>query len=228
MKKYLLAGLLVWIPIAVTIWLLTAVFGSLNSIFKSLILWFHGLIGVDVSPLLLKISGIPGIGLLVIITVILTTGLFAGNIVGQWWIDLWDKFINRIPIVKSIYSTVKQISDTLLSDNGQSFKEAVLIEYPRQGIWTIAFVTGTPDEIISPSNQDNTINSTKEYISVFVPTTPNPTSGFLLIVDKNNVKTLDLSVEQALKYIVSMGVLHVESNNLEANEIVQISNIQNN
>ncbi len=217
MKKYLLAGLLVWLPIGITVWLLKLVFGSINSIFKSLLIWFQGLFGINIPPILLEIASIPGIGLLVIISIIFLTGLFAGNIVGQWWIELWDKFVNHIPIVKSIYSTIKKISDTLLSDNGQSFKEAVLVEYPKKGIWTIAFVTGTPDSVITPDpiialhNDISQNNNYEKYISVFVPTTPNPTSGFLLIVERNDVKNLDLSVEQALKYIVSMGVLQIES-----------------
>jgi uncharacterized membrane protein len=204
MKKYLLAGLLVWLPIAITVWLISSFLGGINHIFTSCILWIHNLLQISVSPFMLKLTHIPGIGLVFIFILIFVTGMFALNIAGRYFLTQWNKLMGQIPIVKSIYSTTKQISDTLLSDNGQSFKEAVLIQYPHQGIWTIAFVTGAATHIM-PSAEYN-------YISVFVPTTPNPTSGFLLILPETDVKKMHISVEQALKYVISMGVLNIDAN----------------
>jgi len=210
MKKYLIAGFLVWAPIAVTIWLITLVFGSINSLFRNLLLWLHQVFGINIPSILFQISSIPGVGVLTLVLIIWITGLFAANIAGKWWLDIWHKIINHIPIVKSIYSMTKQIFDTLLSDSGKSFKEAVLIEYPLEQTWTIAFVTGKPAIFVMPID-----NPDKDWISVYVPTTPNPTSGFLLIVDRNKTKKLDISVEQALKYIVSMGVLNIDKNKID-------------
>jgi uncharacterized membrane protein len=130
----------------------------------------------------------------------LLTGMFVTNIFGQWWLRQWDNLLNRIPIVKSIYSSVKQVSDTLFSTNGNAFREAVLVQYPRAGSWTIAFVTGRPGGEVAEHLQG-------DWLSVYVPTTPNPTSGFFLMVPRADVVELDMSVDQALKYVISMGVV---------------------
>ena len=128
-------------------------------------------------------------------------GIFATNIIGQWWLGQGSRLLNQIPIVKSIYSSVKQVSDTLFSSSGQAFREAVLLQYPRQGMWTIAFVTGRPGGVVAAH-----LNP-EHYLSVYVPTTPNPTSGFFLIVARADVIELPMSVDEALKYIISMGVV---------------------
>jgi uncharacterized membrane protein len=130
----------------------------------------------------------------------LATGMFVTNMFGQWWWRQWDDALQRIPIVKSIYSSVKQVSDTLFSTNGNAFREAVLVQYPRQGAWTIAFVTGKPGgEVASHLSGD--------WLSIYVPTTPNPTSGFFIMVPRADVVELEMSVDQALKYVISMGVV---------------------
>ncbi|MDE2399150.1 MAG: DUF502 domain-containing protein, partial [Burkholderiales bacterium] len=131
---------------------------------------------------------------------LLLTGMFAANFVGQWWLRQWDRVLRQIPIVKSIYNSVKQVSDTLFSSNGNAFREAVLVQYPRQGSWTIAFVTGKPGGEVAGKLPG-------EYVSVYVPTTPNPTSGFFLMMPRADVHPLRMSVDEALKYVISMGVV---------------------
>jgi uncharacterized membrane protein len=126
--------------------------------------------------------------------------MFVANVFGQWWLRQWDRLMGRIPIVKSIYSSVKQVSDTLFSSSGNAFREAVLVQYPRAGSWTIAFVTGRP----GGEAADHLVG---DYVSLYVPTTPNPTSGFFLMVPRADVVVLRMSVDEALKYVISMGVV---------------------
>jgi uncharacterized membrane protein len=143
---------------------------------------------------------IPGLGVVAVVVGLLLTGIFATNIVGQWWLRQGARLLSRIPIVKSIYSSVKQVSDTLFSSSGNAFRQAVLVQYPRAGAWTIAFVTGKPGgEVATHLHAD--------YLSVYVPTTPNPTSGFFLMVPRADVVELRMSVDEALKYVISMGVV---------------------
>ncbi len=203
MKKYLLAGLLVWLPLTITIWVLHSVLGMLDGLFA----WVLGAsqsMAPNASPayheFLNKLKGIPGLGVLVMFMALLLTGMFATNIVGQWALTLGHRLLNQIPIVKSIYSSVKQVSDTLFSTSGNAFREAVLVQYPREGAWTIAFVTGKPGGEAAQHLQG-------EYLSLYVPTTPNPTSGFFLMVPRADVKALSMTVDEALKYIISMGVV---------------------
>lgn len=199
MKKYILAGLLVWLPLAVTVWVLTWVIGVLDSVFLAVV----GAIGTVLPPLaggLARLTEIPGLGVVLLIVVMLLTGMFVTNIVGQWWLTQWDRLMSRIPIVKSIYTSVKQVSDTLFSSSGQAFREAVLVQYPRQGSWTIAFVTGKPGGEVATHLHD-------DYLSLYVPTTPNPTSGFFLMVQRADTVVLNMTVDEALKYIISMGVV---------------------
>ncbi len=142
----------------------------------------------------------PGLGIVVMVSGLLLTGVFAANFVGQWWLRQWDRVLHNIPIVKSIYSSVKQVSDTLFSSSGNAFREAVLVQYPRQGSWTIAFVTGKPGGEVAAHLSD-------DFVSVYVPTTPNPTSGFFLMMPRSDVRVLKMSVDEALKYVISMGVV---------------------
>lgn len=192
MKKYFITGLLVLVPLVITIWVLKSLIGVMD---QSLLLlpdaWHpHALFGRD----------IPGLGAILTIAIVLTTGVVATNFFGRQLIHLWEKLLNRVPVVKSVYSSVKQVSDTLFSDSGNAFRKAVLVQYPRAGSWTIAFVTGTPGGDVG--------NHLKgEYVSIYVPTTPNPTSGFFLMMPKADVIELDMSVDEALKYIISMGVV---------------------
>ncbi|MDD2834438.1 MAG: DUF502 domain-containing protein [Methylotenera sp.] len=192
MKKYFITGLLVLVPLVITIWVLKSLIGAMD---QSLLLlpeaWHpHTLFGYD----------IPGVGAVLTLLIVFTTGLIATNFFGMQLILLWEKLLNRLPVVKSIYSSVKQVSDTLFSDTGNAFRQAVLVQFPRQGVWTIAFLTGTPGGDVANHLQG-------DYVSVFVPTTPNPTGGYFLMLPKADVIALDMSVDEALKYIISMGVV---------------------
>lgn len=200
MKKYLIAGLLVWLPLAITIWVLQAVLGMLDGVFG----WFlnagKAVLPAAAEPAIDMLLRVPGLGVIVMLLGLLVTGVFATNIVGQWWLRQGSRVLSKIPIVKSIYSSVKQVSDTLFSSSGNAFREAVLVQYPRQGSWTIAFVTGRP-------GGEAALHLPGDYLSVYVPTTPNPTSGFFLMVPRADVIALDMSVDEALKYVISMGVV---------------------
>jgi len=159
-KRYLLAGLLLWTPIAITIWVITWVFDALDNVLP-VALRSEVLFGVHV----------PGFGVLVVVLFILITGFLAANLIGQKLVEVWEGVMRRIPLVRSIYSSVKQVSDTILSPNGQAFRQAVLVQYPRHGSWTIGFLTGTPSAEVAA-------HLPTDCVSIYVPTTPNPTSGF--------------------------------------------------
>lgn len=196
MKKYLVTGLLLWIPLGITLWVLNLLVSSMD---QTLLLlpdaW---------QPERWLGFRVPGLGVILSFGVVLATGVFATNVIGQRLIDYWEGLLRRIPVVKSIYYSVKQVSDTLFSSKGVAFRKALLIQYPRPGAWTIAFLTGKPGGDVANHLQG-------DYVSVYVPTTPNPTSGFFLMMPKNDVIELDMSVDAALKYIVSMGVVAPEA-----------------
>ena len=200
MKRYLIAGLLVWLPLAITIWVLQAVLGALDGVFAALITATQAVLPVGAHSPLEALKQVPGLGVIVMVIGLLLTGMFATNMVGQWWLSRGNRLLVRIPIVKSIYSSVKQVSDTLFSSSGNAFREAVLVQYPRSGSWTIAFVTGKP-------GGEAAEHLSGDYLSLYVPTTPNPTSGFFLMVPRSDVIELRMSVDEALKYIISMGVV---------------------
>jgi len=199
-KKYLIAGLLVWLPLTITVWVLLWVLGLLDGVFASLVVATQTVLPEPAREPLESLRRIPGLGIVMLIAGMLLTGMFVTNIFGQWALRQWDRLLYKIPIVKSIYSSVKQVSDTLFSSSGNAFREAVLVQYPRQGSWTIAFVTGKP-------GGETALHLVGDYVSVYVPTTPNPTSGFFLMVPRADVIALSMSVDEALKYIISMGVV---------------------
>jgi uncharacterized membrane protein len=191
-KKYLITGLLIWIPLVITLWVLKIIVDALD---QSLLLlpdaWrTENWLGVH----------IPGLGAILTIAIVLGSGIFARNFFGAQLVQLWNDVLARIPVVNSIYSSVKQISDTLFSSNGQAFRKALLVEWPHPGMWTIAFLTGTP-------GGDLARHIPADSVSVYVPTTPNPTGGYFIIVPRSKVIELEMSVDQALKYIISMGVV---------------------
>jgi uncharacterized membrane protein len=199
-RKYIVTGLLVWLPLAITVWVLTWLLGVLNGMFAWLLGVAQAVLPVSAQGAIEALAKIPGLGVIVMLVGLLLTGMFAANMIGQWWVHQWHRLMAQIPIVKSIYSSVKQVSDTLFSSNGNAFREAVLVQYPRQGAWTIAFVTGKPGgEVVDHLPGD--------YVSVYVPTTPNPTSGFFLMMPRADVVALKMSVDEALKYVISMGVV---------------------
>jgi uncharacterized membrane protein len=199
-KRYLIAGLLAWLPLAITVWVLTWLIGGMDALFQWLLHAASALMPVEQQPALERLSRIPGLSILVLVAAMLLTGVFVTNIFGQWFFRQWDGLLQRIPIVKSIYSSVKQVSDTLFSSSGNAFREAVLVQYPRAGSWTIAFVTGKPGGEVAG-------HLSGDWVSIYVPTTPNPTSGFFLMMPRAEVMPLNMSVDQALKYVISMGVV---------------------
>ncbi|MFN5046671.1 DUF502 domain-containing protein [Roseateles sp.] len=200
MKKYIITGLLVWLPLAITVWVLLWVLGLITSVFEALLSALQAVAPLSLHNNLEALRHVPGLGVLILVAALLLTGVFVANIFGQWWLRQWDRLLSNIPIVKSIYNSVKQVSDTLFSSSGNAFREAVLVQYPREGCWTIAFVTGRPGGEVAEALPG-------EHVSLYVPTTPNPTSGFFLMMPRASIKPLAMSVDEALKHIISMGVV---------------------
>ncbi len=203
MKRYFITGLLIWVPLGMTAWVLKFL---INTMDQSLLL-----LPDNLQPERLLGMNFPGIGTVLTLLVVFITGLLTANIIGQKLVSFWEGVLWRIPVVKSIYWGVKQVSDTLFSSQGVAFRKALLVQYPREGSWTIAFMTGQPG--------GDVINHLKgEYISVYVPTTPNPTSGFFLMMPKSDVIELDMNVDTALKYIISMGVVSPNNENRDPDQ----------
>lgn len=192
-RRYLISGLLVWVPIWVTILVIKFLVDILSN--------FLLLLPKQYQPDALIGFHIPGIGVVITLLVIFFTGVIVANFLGKQVVAVWDAGIGRIPLVRTIYMGVKQTMQTLISPEGQSFRKVLLIEYPRKGLWSIAFQTGdsTPEV--------NALLGEAEMVSIFVPTTPNPTSGFLMMVPKKDVIELSVSVDQALKFVISLGVM---------------------
>ena len=191
LRRYFVAGLLVWIPLGITLWVLTLLVDAMD---QSLLLLparyrSEALFGFHV----------PGLGIILTVAIVLATGALAANFFGRKLLRMGDRMLSRIPIVRSIYGGVKQISDTLFSPEGKAFRRAVLVRYPHAGTWTVALVTGTPEHEVAELLG-------REQISVFIPTTPNITSGFFLVVPRADTLPLEMTVDDALKYIISMGV----------------------
>jgi len=191
-KRYFITGLLIWVPVVITLWVLNLLVSTMD---QTLLL----------LPSALRTESwlgfhIPGLGVLLTLLIVFLTGVFAANIIGQRLVAFWEGLLLRIPVVNSIYNGVKQVSDTLFSPTGQAFRKALLVQWPREGMWTIAFLTGTP-------GGDVANHLPGDYLSIYVPTTPNPTGGYFVIVKRSDVIELDMTVDAALKYIVSMGVV---------------------
>ena len=191
-KRYFITGLLIWVPLAITLWVLSLIAGAADQSLR--------LLPEFARPRQLLGFDIPGAGIILSVLIILATGLLTANFIGQRLVRWWEQLLARIPVVSSIYQSVKQVSDTLFSSSGHAFRKALLIQYPRAGSWTIAFLTGKPGGDVGK-------HLPGDYVSVYVPTTPNPTSGFFLMLPKSEVIELDLKVDDALKYIISMGVV---------------------
>lgn len=192
MRRYFIAGLLLWLPLLVTYWLIKFMVDVLDRVFNLLPLHYQPehLIGFYV----------PGLGLIFVLLVLFITGLLVTNFIGDKLVGWWEKLLSRIPLVRAIYNGIKQVTETLLSTSGDSFRNVVMIEYPRKGIWSIAFQT-------SHGFHHGEKAVGKDLLTVFVPTTPNPTSGFFMLVPKDDAIILDIKIDEALKMIISLGVV---------------------
>jgi uncharacterized membrane protein len=192
LRRYIVAGILIWVPIGVTIFLLRILVGILD---RSLLL-----IPAQYRPEEIIGFAIPGLGIVLTLLVLLVTGILGANIVGRSTVGLWESMLERIPVVRSVYSAAKNFTEIVFSDSSQSFKKVLLIEYPRKGLYSLAFQTSSElGEVQGRSGE--------EVVCTFVPTTPNPTSGFIIIVPRKDITELDMDVDEALKMIISLGVV---------------------
>ena len=191
-KRYFITGLLIWVPLVITGWVLSLIVSTLDQSLR--------LLPEAIHPEHLVGFPIPGAGAVLTLVIIFVTGLLAANFIGQKLVHWWEKLLARIPVVNSVYNSVKQVSDTLFSSSGNACRKALLVRYPHQNSWTIAFLTGQP-------GGDVVNHLDEEHVSVYVPTTPNPTSSFFLMVPAKDTRELDMTVDEALKYIISMGVV---------------------
>lgn len=191
MKRYFVTGLLIWVPLGITLWVLDLLIGTLD---QSLLL-----LPAEWQPEAWLGMRVPGLGVILTAVVIFVTGVFAANFFGQKLIDWTEALLARIPVVKSIYGGVKQVSDTLLSGSGHTFRKVLLVRYPHTQAWSLAFQTNVPPEVLAKLPD--------EHVAVFIPTTPSPVNGFYFYVKKSEAIELDMSVDRALKYIISMGVV---------------------
>ena len=211
LRKYIIAGLLVWLPFAATIVIVKFLIDLMD---KTVLL-----LPPEWQPTNLLGFSIPGFGVIIALSILLLTGMLAANLFGRRFVEMWERILNRIPLVRSIYSSVKQISSTIFDPSGKSFRKVVLLEYPSKGLWSIGFLTNDSmgDELCSV---DDTL------VSVFIPTTPNPTSGFIIMTRKDEITELNMNVEEAFKFVISMGVIIPDNGTLEElkqNKVAQSS-----
>lgn len=204
LRRYFIAGLLLWLPVVATIFIIKFLVDLID---KSL-----SLLPVAYRPDVILGFHIPGIGVIFTLVCIMVTGLLVTNFLGDHLVNFWEKIVNRIPLVRSIYNAIKQVVHTLFNQSGESFRKVLLVEYPRMGMWTIAFQTGS-----GVSQIDQAIG--EELVTVFIPTTPIPTSGYIVLIPRNSAKELDISVDEALRMIISLGV--VAPNHKQVEEIVK-------
>ena len=190
-RRYFITGLLIWVPLMITLWVLDLLVSTMDQTLRLLPPegQTESWLGVH----------IPGLGVVLTVVIVFATGVLAANIIGQRLVKFWEGVLARIPVVNSIYTGVKQVSDTLFAPGGQAFRKALLVQWPSPGMWTIAFLTGTPGGAVARHLKG-------DYVSIYVPTTPNPTGGYFVMVPREAVIELDMTVDDALKYIISMGV----------------------
>ena len=209
LKKYIIAGLLVWLPFAATVVIVKLVIDLLD---KTILL-----LPPEWHPVALLGFSIPGFGIILALSILLLTGMLAANLFGRRFVEIWERILNKIPLVRSIYSSIKQISNTIFDPSGKSFRKAVMLQYPRKGLWSIGFLTNdnVGDEMSAVDDR---------LVAVFIPTTPNPTSGFIIMTRNDEITELDMSVEEGFKFIISMGVIIPDGSartELERNKVAQ-------
>ena len=209
LKKYIIAGLLVWLPFAATVVIVKLVIDLLD---KTILL-----LPPEWHPVALLGFSIPGFGIILALSILLLTGMLAANLFGRRFVEIWERLLNKIPLVRSIYSSIKQISNTIFDPSGKSFRKVVMLQYPRKGLWSIGFLTNdnVGDEMSAVDDR---------LVTVFIPTTPNPTSGFIIMTRNDEITELDMSVEEGFKFIISMGVIIPDGSartELERNKVAQ-------
>ena len=209
LKKYIIAGLLVWLPFAATVVIVKLVIDLLD---KTILL-----LPPEWHPVALLGFSIPGFGIILALSILLLTGMLAANLFGRRFVEIWERILNKIPLVRSIYSSIKQISNTIFDPSGKSFRKVVMLQYPRKGLWSIGFLTNdnVGDEMSAVDDR---------LVAVFIPTTPNPTSGFIIMTRNDEIIELDMSVEEGFKFIISMGVIIPDGSartELERNKVAQ-------
>ena len=209
LKKYIIAGLLVWLPFAATVVIVKLLIDLLD---KTVLL-----LPPEWHPVALLGFSIPGFGIILALSILLLTGMLAANLFGRRFVEIWERILNKIPLVRSIYSSIKQISNTIFDPSGKSFRKVVMLQYPRKGVWSIGFLTNdnVGDEMSAVDDR---------LVAVFIPTTPNPTSGFIVMVRNDEITELDMSVEEGFKFIISMGVITPDGTartELERNKVAQ-------
>ena len=209
LKKYIIAGLLVWLPFAATVVIVKLLIDLLD---KTLLL-----LPPEWHPVALLGFSIPGFGIILALSILLLTGMLAANLFGRRFVEIWERILNKIPLVRSIYSSIKQISNTIFDPSGKSFRKVVMLQYPKKGLWSIGFLTNdnVGDEMGAVDDR---------LVAVFIPTTPNPTSGFIIMTRNDEITELDMSVEEGFKFIISMGVIIPDGpvrTELERNKVAQ-------
>jgi uncharacterized membrane protein len=191
-RTYLIAGMLVWLPLAASFWVVSTLMKWMD---KSLLL-----VPAVYRPDELLGFHIPGLGVLLTLVIVLMTGMVAANLFGRELVKLWERLVLKIPLVRSVYSSVKQLLETMFADSGNSFRKVVLVEFPRPGVWALGFLTGTDQGEAQQMTGHDVVN-------VYVPTTPNPTGGYFIMLPKDDVKELKMSVDDGLKMLLSMGAV---------------------
>lgn len=209
LKKYIIAGLLVWLPFAATVVIVKLLIDLLD---KTILL-----LPPEWHPVALVGFSIPGFGIILALSILLLTGMLAANLFGRRFVEIWERILNKIPLVRSIYSSIKQISNTIFDPSGKSFRKVVMLQYPRKGVWSIGFLTNdnVGDEMSAVDDR---------LVAIFIPTTPNPTSGFIVMVRNDEITELDMSVEEGFKFIISIGVIIPDGTartELERNKVAQ-------
>ncbi len=211
LKKYLITGLLTWLPLVITAWVLLWLVGILDGVTLALLHFIGKFAPQNLEWVVKGFAAIPGLGTFAVLLIFFITGVLVTNVAGRWWVHYWESLLSRIPVIRPIYVAVKKVSNTLFSSNGQAFRQVLLVQFPRKDVWTLAFFTGAPSSDLQAHLQQAGAATggaaDDAWVSVYVPTTPNPTGGYFVMMRKTQVLEIDMTVDAALTYILSMGAV---------------------